>query len=84
MAVTSGFYNSINGDRTYNAEQMSAIFDGIINDGVLANIGKVFQVRVSVSERGIVSVGTGSIVLGYTMTHPVLYSSQILIHYLIE
>lgn len=59
MAVTSGFYNSINGDRTYNAEQMSAIFDGIINDGVLANIGKVFQVRVSVSERGIVSVGTG-------------------------
>lgn len=59
MAVTSGFYNSINGDRTYNAEQMSAIFDGIINDGVLANIGKVFQVRVSVSERGIISVGTG-------------------------
>ena len=59
MAVTSGFYNSINGDRTYNAEQMSAIFDGIINDGVLANIGKVFQVRVNVSERGIVSVGTG-------------------------
>lgn len=59
MAVTSGFYNSINGDRTYNAEQMSAIFDGIINDGVLANIGKVFQVRVSASERGIVSVGTG-------------------------
>lgn len=59
MAVTSGFYNSINGDRTYNAEQMSAIFDGIINDGVLASIGKVFQVRVSASERGIVSVGTG-------------------------
>ena len=47
MALTSGFYNSINGDRTYNAEQMSSIFDGIINDGVFASIGKVFQVKVS-------------------------------------
>ena len=59
MALTSGFYDSIDGDRTYNAEQMSAIFDGIINDGVLANIGKAFQVRVSTPAKGIVSIGTG-------------------------
>lgn len=59
MALTSGFYNSINGDRTYNAEQMSSIFDGIINDGVFASIGKVFQVKVSASAQRIVSVGTG-------------------------
>ena len=59
MALTSGFYNSIDGDRTYDAEQMSAIFDGIINDGVLASIGDVFQVKVSTGNRGIVSVGTG-------------------------
>lgn len=39
MAVTYGFYNSLNGDRTYNAEQMSAIFDGIITDGVFSSIG---------------------------------------------
>lgn len=44
MAVTSGFFNSMNGDRRYNAEQMSAIFDGIINDGILANIGTAFTV----------------------------------------
>lgn len=44
MAVTSGFFNSLNGDRRYNAEQMSAIFDGIINDGVFANIGTSFTV----------------------------------------
>lgn len=44
MSVTSGFFNSVNGDRRYNAEQMSAIFDGIINDGVLANIGTAFTV----------------------------------------
>lgn len=39
MAVTYGFYNSLNGDRTYNAEQMSAIFDGVITDGVFGAIG---------------------------------------------
>lgn len=44
MSVTSGFFNSLNGDRKYNAEQMSAIFDGIINDGVFANIGTAFTV----------------------------------------
>lgn len=39
MAVTYGFYNSLNGDRKYNAEQMSAIFDGVITDGVFGSIG---------------------------------------------
>ena len=35
MAVTFGFYNSKNGDRVYNAEQMSSIFSGIIREGIL-------------------------------------------------
>ena len=39
MAVTYGFYNSLGKDRVYNAEQMSAIFDGVITDGVFASIG---------------------------------------------
>lgn len=39
MAVTYGFYNSLNKDRVYNAEQMSSIFNGIITDGVFASIG---------------------------------------------
>jgi hypothetical protein len=39
MAVTYGFYNSLNRDRVYNAEQMSSIFNGIITDGVFASIG---------------------------------------------
>ena len=39
MAVTYGFYNSLNKDRVYNAEQMSAIFNGVITDGVFASIG---------------------------------------------
>lgn len=57
MSVTSGFFNSINGDRKYNAEQMSSIFDGIINDGVFANIGTAFSVQATTGNT--VNVGTG-------------------------
>lgn len=45
MSVTSGFFNSVNHDRMYNAEQMSAIFDGVINDGIFSNIGTAFRVK---------------------------------------
>ena len=30
MAFTYGFFNSLNGDRKYTAEQLSSIFDGLI------------------------------------------------------
>lgn len=53
MAFTCGFFNSENGDRKYNAEQMSAIFDGIIADGVFTTIG----------DHMVVSAGTGMQVL---------------------
>lgn len=43
MALTFGFYDSLNHDRLYNAKQMSAIFDGIINDGVFASVGGQFH-----------------------------------------
>lgn len=43
MAVTYGFYDSLNHDRLYNAQQMSAIFDGIINDGVFMSVGNQFH-----------------------------------------
>ena len=38
MGVSSGFYNSLNGDRKYTAEQLSSIFDGVIEDGIYAFI----------------------------------------------
>lgn len=57
MSVTSGFFNSFNGDRKYNAEQMSDIFNGIINDGVFASVGTAFGVQAS---NGItINVGIG-------------------------
>lgn len=42
MALSYGFYNGINHDRTYNAEQISALFDGLIHDGVFDSIGDIF------------------------------------------
>lgn len=57
MSLSSGFFNSLNGDRRYNAEQMSAIFDGIINDGVFMNIGETFAVKGATGNN--ITVGTG-------------------------
>lgn len=42
---TSGFFNSVNGDRTYNADQMSAIFEGLITDGVYYSVGNKMAVQ---------------------------------------
>lgn len=44
MAFTYGFYNSLNGDRKYNAEDFSALFDGLITDGVFDSIGEAMSV----------------------------------------
>lgn len=37
MAVVSGFFNSDNGDRKYNADHFGRFFDGLIRDGVYVN-----------------------------------------------
>lgn len=57
MAITSGFFNSKNGDRKYDAEVMSSIFDGIINDGVFQSVGTAFAVKAS--SGNVVNVGIG-------------------------
>lgn len=57
MSVTSGFYNSLNHDRTYDAIQMSSIFDGIIMDGVYQSIGDAFSVKATTGNN--ITVGTG-------------------------
>lgn len=45
MAISSGFYNSVNGDRTYDADQFGSLFDGVIAPGVFPNVGDKFRVR---------------------------------------
>lgn len=66
MAVTSGFYNSVSGDRKYNALQMSSIFDGIIEDGVYNTIGDHFSVTAGTGNT--VIVGTGRAWFNHTWT----------------
>lgn len=57
MSITSGFFNSIGGDRKYSAEQMSAIFDGLITDGIYLSIGTAFVVEASTGNEIIVGKG---------------------------
>lgn len=66
MSVSSGFFNSLNGDRKYNAAQMSAIFDGLIIDGVFASIGTAFAVNAAGGLT--VNVGIGKAWFDHTWT----------------
>lgn len=57
MSFKFGFYNSLNGDRKYDAIQFGQLFDGIINDGVFMSIGG--KLMVTASEGMSVAVATG-------------------------
>lgn len=67
MAVTSGFFNSLDHDRRYDADQMGSIFDGIILDGVYLNIGDAFEVTAGPGDMQ-VTVGTGRAWFMHTWT----------------
>lgn len=83
MAITYGFFNSVNGDRVYNADQMSEYFDGLISDGVYESVGGGLQVvphsgmTVNVqSGRGIVRCkwinNDAALTVDITQAHPTL------------
>ena len=69
-SVTCGFFNSVvtdgKSDRLYNAEQMSAIFDGLINDGVFQSIGDALVVTAGTGNT--VNVSTGKCWFNHTWT----------------
>lgn len=44
MAYDFGFYNSLNGDRRYDANQMGSFLDGIVSDGVFPAYGNKLRV----------------------------------------
>lgn len=67
MALTYGFYNSVAGDRSYNATQMSSLFDGIINDGVFMSIGDALVVSAASDMN--VNVGIGRAWFNHTWTN---------------
>lgn len=67
MSLTYGFYNSLNGDRKYNASQMSRMFDGLIYDGVFASVGSALL--VSATTGMVVKVGSGRAWFNRTWTY---------------
>lgn len=52
--LTYGFYNSVNKDRRYDAEQMGALFDGLITDGIFANYKSALSVTPGPGRRELV------------------------------
>lgn len=68
MAITYGFYNSENGDRVYNATDLTKIFDGVIQDGVFQTIGDHFQVTQVNGSNSACYVKTGKAWLDHTYT----------------
>ena len=58
MAITYGFFNSINNDRRYDADQMSEYFDGLVSNGVYESVGGALQVK-AISGEMAVNVQTG-------------------------
>ena len=57
MAVTFGFYDSLNGDRKYTSVQFSYLFNSLIKDGVFMHIGEHLNVKESTGMQ--VNVGSG-------------------------
>ncbi len=66
MSITSGFFDSLNGDRKYHASDMSSLFDGLIIDGIFASIGTAFAVKAAGGLT--VNVGIGKAWFNHTWT----------------
>lgn len=67
MSLTFGFYNSVSGDRVYDAVQISSIFDGIIEDGVFSSIGSKLMVIPGTGMN--IIVGTGRAWFNHSWTN---------------
>lgn len=57
MSVEYGFFNSLNGDRKYNAEKLSAFFEGLISNGVFETVGN--KLLVTAGDGMSVNIDTG-------------------------
>lgn len=66
MTYTSGFFNSVNHDRTYDADTFGSMFDGVINDGVFRTWGDGMVVTAVGGMT--VAVGTGRAWFDHTWT----------------
>lgn len=63
MAITYGFFNSVDGDRRYDADEMSQYFDGLVSDGVYEMVGGALQVKAVSGGEMTVQVQTGRAII---------------------
>ena len=68
MSVTSGFFDSNSGDRKYNTDQLSRIFDGIIKDGVYMGYEDALIVKATSPASLSVNVSSGRAWFNHTWT----------------
>lgn len=61
MALESGFFNSVNGDRLYNARDMSRYFEHIMSNGIFKRIPDCFKVSAGEGMTLTVAPGAGLI-----------------------
>ena len=57
MAIRYGYFNSVDGDRKYNAEDMTMYFKGLVSDGVYQTVGNMLVINAGSGLT--VSMGTG-------------------------
>lgn len=69
MAVTCGFFNSLNHDRKYNADHIGSLFSGLITDGVFGSIGERFFVKETKPESMNIIVKSGKAWFNNTWTY---------------
>lgn len=62
MSITYGFFNSVDHDRVYNADQIGDMFKGLISNGVYESVGNAFKVNASSGLN--ISVGSGRAIVG--------------------
>lgn len=67
MSFASGFFNSVDHDRLYDATDISRLFDGLIRDGIFASIGDCMVVKQSNQMN--VTVGTGRAWFNHTWSY---------------
>lgn len=61
MALESGFFNDVNGDRLYNADDMSRYFENIMSSGIFKRITDCFKVSAASGMTLTVAPGAGLI-----------------------
>ena len=61
MATSYGFFNSVNGDRLYNADDVNTFLEGLVGDGLYANVDDMFAVTAGTGMTVKVAAGKASL-----------------------